>query len=781
MQRLLAVTVLLCIVLSTGILASAKGHGVDFTDDFSGSTTEWHVFGTGVLNITTEQARSGTQSIKMSGRRDAWNSAAVDLHPILADGGTYNFSIYVRLPENVDRDVYGHFTVAETLKDGSTNYTWLCDDVPLSNDGWVLIESDAYTFDGQNITKAWLYVEVSDGLTPYYLDDFSITGDKPLQGVSEATEQSFQHELPALKEVFAEYFHFGVATSPHLLAEQSIYSPYVSYHYNVLVAGNSMKPDALQPIEGLFSWSQADRFVDFAERNDMLLRGHTLLWHNQVPNWFFVDSDKRTQPATAEVLIDRLETHIKTVVGKYKGKIYSWDVVNEVLNDAGGLRDANDGSKWKGIIGDVDGDGYESDYIELAFKFAREADPDVELIINDYGIESRGAKRTGMYNLVKRMLEKGVPVDGVGLQMHIDIYGPSASEIEESIELFASLKEYNPEFTVVVTEMDMSVYRWQEGKKEITNEHLELQAERYGEIFDVFRRQAEKGNLNTVVLWGLGDMDSWLENYPVHGRGDAGLLYDKQMEAKPAYYKIIRPDRRWYVTKAEHQGALSLFSIDGQLVGKVKPGEYTIPQLNTVAPIRDLNQAQLAKGFVMEVYPKLDSITPKYYVGDEQKFNLRMSDLGDKIIIKEDAGRNLVLNRPTDASHNADRAGRAVDGQLISSWSANDAPPYWLSVDLGKPYILTNWVVHHREAGGFNPTMMDGPLNTSSFALQTSEDGLTWQDADIIEDNISSKTDRTITPIEAQYVRILITKPTSLELNQEAVIYEFEVYGLDAK
>lgn len=781
MRKLITIMFLLCVVLLTSFSVIAKDHMVDIVDDFSSSLTEWHSFGTGVLNVTTEQARSGTQSLKMSGRRDAWNSAAIDLHPILADGGTYDFSIYVRLPENVEGEVYGHFTVAETLKNGTTNYTWLCDDVLLSNDGWVLIESEAYTFDAQNIKEAWLYVEVSDGFAAYYLDDFRIVGNKSMQGISDTSKRTFQHDLPALKEVFGEHFNIGVATGPNLLNEQNPNSPFLHYHYNVLVAGNSMKPDALQPIEGLFSWNHADRFVDFAERHDMLLRGHTLVWHSQVPNWFFVDADKKTQPATSDVLIDRLENHIKTVVGRYKGKIYSWDVVNEVLNDAGDLRGENDGSKWKGIIGDVDGDGYESDYIELAFKFAREADPDVELIINDYGIESRGAKRTGMYNLVKRMLEKGVPVDGIGLQMHIDIYGPSASEIEESIELFASLKEYNPEFTVVVTEMDMSVYRWKEAKKEITEEHLSLQADRYGEIFEVFKRQAAKGNLDTVVIWGLGDMDSWLENHPIHGRGDAGLLFDKQMEAKPAYYKIVQPNKRWYVAKAELRGALSLFAKDGQLIGKVKPGEYTIAELGSEFKISDLNQVRLAKGFILEVYPKSNSASPRYYVGDEQNFDLKMTDLGEKIIIKEDAGRNLAVNMPTDASHNADRAGRAVDGELISSWSVNDEPPYWLSVDLGKSYMLTNWVVHHREAGGFNPTMMDGPLNTASYTLQVSDDGLTWHDADIVEDNILSKTDRVLAPIKARHVRILITKPTSLELNQEAVLYEFEVYGLDAK
>lgn len=539
MRKLSVVAFLLSIMLLTSFLAVAEEYVVDLGTDPADPLSGWRVFGSGILEVTTEQARTGTQSLKMSHRSDGWHSAAIDLDPILSDGGAYKFSIYVRLPADLDQEVYGHFTVAETYNDGATEYQWLCEDVLLSNEEWVLIESEWYTFAGQDIENAWLYVEVSDPRAAYYISDFRIVGDRTLQTT---TQRAFDETLPALRDVLGEYFHFGAATSPHFLDERNIHAPFLAHHYGVLVAGNSMKPDALQPIEGRFNWREADRYLEFAKRNNMLVRGHTLLWHNQVPNWFFVDRENPSQPATSEQLIARLENHIKTVVGKYKGQIYSWDVVNEVLNDAGEIRGIKDDSRWKSIIGDVDGDGFASDYIELAFKFAREADPDVELIINDYNLESRGPKRTGMYNLVKSMLEKGIPVDGVGLQMHINVFSPSASEIEETIELFASLREYKPDFTVVVTEMDMSVYHWMEGKKEITAELLELQAERYGEIFEVFRRQAAKGNLSAVVMWGIGDMDSWLEHFPIRGRGDAALLFDRRMQAKPAYYKIIEPN-----------------------------------------------------------------------------------------------------------------------------------------------------------------------------------------------------------------------------------------------
>lgn len=504
-------------------------------------------------------------------------------------------------------------------------------------------------------------------------------------------------EVPPLKDVFQDYFYIGAAVSPRHLDEQGNAADLLAYHYNILTAENAMKPDGLQPIEGQFTWKDADAIVDFAEQNQMKLRGHTLVWHNQIPSWFFLDPENPDQLAEADLLIGRLENHIKTVIGRYRGRVYAWDVVNEVLNDSGNIRAESDGSKWSAIIGDLDEDGYDSDYIELAFKFAREADPDAKLFINDYGLESPGPKRQGMYRLVKRLLEKGIPIDGVGLQMHISIYSPTIKDIEETIELFATLKEYNPDFTVEVTELDVSFYRWDEPQKEITAELLDTQAERYDKLFEMFRRQAEKGNLSAVVMWGVDDSHSWLNNFPVRGRGNAPLLFDHNLEPKPAFYQVVQSGEPWYVTK-------------GRLLG-------------------------------------------------------------------ETAAENLVKDRPINASHRSERAVRAVDGDRLTSWSTGGEPPFWLSIDLGSPHILTRWVVYHRGSSAVEAEPIDGAVNTADFALQISDDGTAWRDADTVEGNSLGVTDRVITPVAARYARLLITKPSSLDFNQDAVIYEFEVYG----
>jgi endo-1,4-beta-xylanase len=498
----------------------------------------WYGRGNAQLSLDTEEYHGGAHSLKVTRRTRTWAGPMINLTEVLEKGKTYNISAWVKYNEGPD---YSTFNIQfETFTSGNAEYINLGRST--ANKGeWTLLEGDYTIPNDPNLSELSLYIEgvwkADHELTPYdtmdfYIDDVVIIETKPAD---------FQRDIPSLKEAFKDYFPIGTATSPQFLKE-GLSSEFIKYHYGVLVAGNAMKPDALQPAEGNFNWSESDIYIKYAEENNMLLRGHTLLWHSQIPNWFFTDPADSTKPVTREKLLERMENHIKTIAEKYKGKVYSWDVVNEVISDSNGLRGDNEGSKWKSIIGDIDGDGYDSDYIELAFKYAREADPDAKLIINDYGLEGSTRKRDDMYNLVKRMLQKGIPVDGVGLQMHISIFGPSAKEIEECIEKFASLKELNPDFTVEVTEMDMSLYRWMEGKKPITDELLQQQAKQYKDIFNVFREQAKKGNLSMVVLWGIADNDSWLDDFPIKGRGDAGLLFDRKLQAKPAYWSIVNED-----------------------------------------------------------------------------------------------------------------------------------------------------------------------------------------------------------------------------------------------
>lgn len=347
---------------------------------------------------------------------------------------------------------------------------------------------------------------------------------------------AWDERLPAIKDVYAGVFQVGAAINTFQLREGSDLYQTAVKHYNVFVTENEMKPMYINPSKGKFTFDAPDRFVAFGESVGATLRGHTLVWHNQVPDWWFKGENGGN--ATSEELLARMEEYITTVVGRYKGRIHTWDVVNEAISDgSAGLRD----SKWVQIIGDLDGDGNSYDFMEQAFRLARAADPEAQLIINDYSLESDARKLNDFYTAVKTMLEKGVPIDGAGIQAHIQIDYPSVQTFEAAIEKLASLKELNPDFKVQITELDVSLFAWndQSKTKDMTPQLQQQLAERYADLFDMFRRQADKGNLDMVVTWGIYDGSSWLDGFPVAGRTNAPLLFDRDMKAKPAFWGVV--------------------------------------------------------------------------------------------------------------------------------------------------------------------------------------------------------------------------------------------------
>lgn len=284
--------------------------------------------------------------------------------------------------------------------------------------------------------------------------------------------------------------------------------------------------------EPVFDFKMADRLRDFAKANGQDMRWHTLVWHNQSPDWIFKDSDGNK--VSREVLEERLKNYIFTVGDRYRDDICSVDVVNECISDKNFiLRDGEDRSQWFDILG--------PEYVDKAFFWAKEAFPKSSLVINDYNLEIVPDKRQGMYDLVKGMKERGVPVDTVGLQMHINIENPPVTEIEKTIELYGSLG-----LNVIVTEMEVSVYTDKEqdnGRfdptREYTPELFEQQAERYYQIFECFKKEAKAGILKDVVLWGITDRMSWKNNFPVPDRTDAPLLFDGEGKPKAAFDRLV--------------------------------------------------------------------------------------------------------------------------------------------------------------------------------------------------------------------------------------------------
>lgn len=349
--------------------------------------------------------------------------------------------------------------------------------------------------------------------------------------VDEELTQSIEEDIPSIAETYEDYFYIGAAIEPNHTT--GLMGDLLKKHVNMLVAENVMKPASIQPTEGNFQWEQADKIVEFAKENGMELRFHTLVWHNQVPDWFFKDEEgkpmlEETDPEKCELnkklLLERLETHIYTIVDRYKDDIKSWDVVNEVveLEDPDGMRN----SPWYQITG--------TEYIETAFRAARKAGgEDIKLYINDYCTEDPD-KRDRLYELVKELLDKGVPIDGVGHQTHIDIYWPPIERIIESMRKFHELGLDN-----IITELDMSIYAWDDHSDygdNIPEEVLEIQAKRYGELFKALREN--KDMLSAVVFWGFSDNHTWLDSFPVD-QNDAPFLFDEHFQAKPAYWSVV--------------------------------------------------------------------------------------------------------------------------------------------------------------------------------------------------------------------------------------------------
>jgi len=339
---------------------------------------------------------------------------------------------------------------------------------------------------------------------------------------SQKEDNVMENNIPSLKEIYKDYFYVGTAVSADAISK-SPDKELIAKQFNILTPENAMKFEPIHPQEGVYNFEPADKIVEFAQQNGMKVIGHTLIWYNQTPDWVFKDDSGNL--VSRNVLLKRMEEHIKTVMGHYKGKVMGWDVVNEAIDDAPpcGLRD----NMWRKIIGD--------DYIEWAFKFAHEADPNAELYYNDYNTEIPG-KRDAIYNLVKGLKEKGLRVDAIGMQSHVNLYSPSVQEIEETIKKFTSLG-----VKVNISELDMDIYKWGDNedryKDGLPEDMLKLQADRYGELFALYRRY--KDVIERITFWGYCDGESWLNDFPVKGRTNYPLLFDRQFKPKPAFWSIV--------------------------------------------------------------------------------------------------------------------------------------------------------------------------------------------------------------------------------------------------
>jgi endo-1,4-beta-xylanase len=328
-----------------------------------------------------------------------------------------------------------------------------------------------------------------------------------------------------LKDYYAGYFPIGVAVSLRNLSGPD--AQFITRQFNSLTPENAIKMGPIHPAEDRYNWAPADSIVNFAQRHGIKVRGHALCWHEQTPGWLFKDAAGNT--VTNEVLLNRLKEHITTVMNRYKGKIYAWDVVNEAVDDD--PRRLLRNSEWYQICGE--------DFIIKAFEYAHAADPNAVLFYNDYNTE-RPEKRERIYQLLKKLVDAKVPIHGVGLQAHWSLQEPTENELRATIEKFSSLG-----LKIQFTELDISIYPWEKNRRAkraddvdtFTPEREQQQLEQYKKVFRIFREY--KNVITGVTCWGLSDRRTWLDEYPVMGRKNYPTLFDQKGQPKKAFWEVV--------------------------------------------------------------------------------------------------------------------------------------------------------------------------------------------------------------------------------------------------
>jgi endo-1,4-beta-xylanase len=341
-----------------------------------------------------------------------------------------------------------------------------------------------------------------------------------------------------LKDAFKGKFRVGAAINHAQIAGDDTRGVgIVNAQFNTITPENVLKWERVHPRPGVYDFEDPDKFVAYGEKNQWFVVGHTLVWHNQTPKWVF--EDEKGNVVSREVLLARMKDHIEKVVGRYKGRIHGWDVVNEALDEDGSLRQ----SPWMKIIGE--------DYIEKAFEYAHEADPKAELYYNDYSLEN-APKRKGAIELIKKLQAKGIVVHAVGLQGHDNLEWPSAKDQDDAIAAFKSLG-----VKVNITELDITVLprAIKQNTAEVTakaeskaslnpytaglpKEVQRALAKRYADLFAVFVKNSN--TIERVTFWGVTDAESWLNGWPVAGRTDYPLLFDRSGKPKAAFDAVIQ-------------------------------------------------------------------------------------------------------------------------------------------------------------------------------------------------------------------------------------------------
>ena len=350
---------------------------------------------------------------------------------------------------------------------------------------------------------------------------------------------------PTLEDAYRDAFMIGAAVNEAIVSgDDAAARDIVIDHFNTITPENVMKAEVINPEPGIYDFGPADAVVDFAEQHDMFIVGHTLVWHNQTPDWYFLNEDG--EPHTPAQQIERMREFIEAVAGRYAGRIHAWDVVNEVIAEDGSYRPTT----WVEGVGDGD------ELVRQAFQLASEYAPDAELYYNDFNAW-RPAKRDGIVRMVRMLQSEGIRIDGIGIQGHWGLNFPKNEYVEAAIDSFAALG-----VKVMITELDVDVLPLtREGQiigtgmshpqfqleefKEFLDPYadglpadVEQQlADRYRELFEIFYRKRDV--IDRVTLWGVHHSMSWKNGYPIPGRTNYPLLFDRSYQPEQAFDAVM--------------------------------------------------------------------------------------------------------------------------------------------------------------------------------------------------------------------------------------------------
>lgn len=508
------------------------------TAGFEEGTDGFGPRGDGVsVTRTTTTARTGTGSLLVTGRTQPWHGATVDVTSSLPVGQAVEISVWARLAPGeqpaslkvtVQRD-NGGASAYEGVAGASAEVT---------ADGWTRL-TGTYTL-GAAADQAQVYVEGPVG-TSFLLDDFSL---------ETIVETPIQTDIPALKDVLgaAGIEHVGVAVDARETVGRA--AELVRKHYDAITPENAGKPESVQPREGEFTFAQLDQLLDFADASDLDVYGHVLFWHSQTPAWFFLDGTRplTSSPADQALLRARMEAHVKGIADHLAARypdgdspIWAWDVVNEVIadGDTAAPHDMRD-SRWYQVLGEG--------FVDEAFRLADRYFPDTALFINDYNTEMP-EKRADYLSLIAALKARGVPIDGVGHQAHVDVARP-VQWLEDSIEAVEAL---DPSLLQAITELDVNASTENRGADVSAGaapytpafeDPADAGAEvghYYRALFDMLREQAAA--VDSVTFWGISNARSWLRTWPTARPWEQPLPFDDDLQAAPAYWGIVDPSR----------------------------------------------------------------------------------------------------------------------------------------------------------------------------------------------------------------------------------------------